>query len=110
MRPIGDRDSGSLLSLLGQSRCEKKEGAHEIEKGRKKRECALSTSHKFSLSSAFPQALSLFLHNVFVNLSPFSRSPLHHLSVLLLALTGSKYFCFPPGSFNVVTKMHNVVK
>lgn len=66
-------DSGSLLSLLGQNRCEKKEG----EEGRKEGERAWSTSHKFSLwqtlsAQCFHQYVS-FLPLLFVFLCcPFA--------------------------------------
>lgn len=62
-QPIRNSDSGSVLSLLGQNRCEKKEGAQEIE-GRKKGvgiEYQLQIATRLSfLTGVIPLAQSVF--------------------------------------------------
>lgn len=81
-QPITNKNSGSLLSLLGQNRCEKKEGAQhrgrEEEKG-----VYISHSRKYLRvpvtdfhSSLW--VLLLFLCKVFVALNHFSTSCLYH--------------------------------
>lgn len=117
-QPIENCDSGSLLSLLGQNRCEKREGATWDKKGVR----IEYQSQILTLLSFFTGFIPLFAQH-FINLSQSSPSPLYdHLSVLLfshsvlsphfainillycnkiyyLLTSSSKYICFPSGYF-----------